>query len=102
MGSWPLSVLVGRRLGLAVGAAVAELFEDSNTNEVKFNLNEYSEMIGKYSNAVQDNGDVKLNKNQFLVLAKRFKAKFARVPTFKFIQGAIDTEVGEVKKHAES
>ena len=77
---------------------VRELFEDTNTNEVKFNLNEYSEMIGKYSNAVQDNGDVKLNKNQFLVLAKRFKAKFARVPTFKFIQGAIDIEVGEVKK----
>ena len=77
---------------------VREMSEDTNTNEVRFNLNEYAEHIGNYSNAVQDNGEVKLNKNQFLVLAKRFNAKFARVPTFKFIQGAIDTEVGEVKK----
>ena len=77
---------------------VRELSEDTNTNEKRFSIDEYAEIIGRFSNAVQDNNDVKLNKNQFLRLGNKFNTKFARVPAFTFILGAIDTEVGEVKK----
>ena len=82
----------------ALCQTVRELSEDTNTNEKKFTIDEYTEMIGKFSNAFQDNSDVKLNKNQFLGLGKKFNGMFARVPAFTFILGAIDTEVGEVKK----
>jgi len=77
---------------------VRELSEDTNTNEKRFSIDEYAEMIGRFSNAVQDNNDVKLNKNQFLRLGNRLNTKFARVPAFTFILGAIDTEVGKVKE----
>ena len=79
---------------------VREISEDTNTNEKKFTIDEYTDMIGRFANASPDNNvdAIKLHKNQFLRLGKKFSDKFARVPAFTFILGAIDTEVGEVKK----
>ena len=78
---------------------VREMSEDTNTNEKNFSIDEYTEMIGRNYNASRDNkNDLRMTKNQFISLGKRYSSKFARVPAFTFILGAIDTELGEQKK----
>jgi len=79
--------------------SVREMSEDTNTNEKKFHVDEYSANLGRFINASTDgHNNLKVTRRQLLFLGEKLSNNFKRTPTFTFVLGAIDTEAGENKQ----
>merc|ERR1712098_439342 len=70
---------------------VREMSEDTNTNEKKFHVDEYAANIGRFVNANNDRGNVRITKRQLISLGQKLNNKFRRTPSFGFILGSLDT-----------
>jgi len=81
-------------------ATVKEMSEDTNTNEKKFHVDEYSQNLARWMNAsTADNGtSIRVTKLQLVSLGRRLTQNFRRAPTLKFVLGALETEQGAVKE----
>jgi len=78
--------------------SVREMSEDTNTNEKKFHVDEYSANLGRFINASTDGfNNLKVTRRQLISLGEKLSTNFKRTPTFTFVLGAIDTEAGENK-----
>jgi len=81
-------------------STVKAMSEDTNTNEKKFHVDEFSQNLGRFMNATMDNqNNVRPTRLQLVSFGRnKVATKFIRAPTFKFVLGALDTTAGEPKE----